>query len=321
MSIIDNAVLSIQVGVEDYLSEDGRRKYSAVRNIYAGLLLLYKEKLKQLSPERDKELLIKARIKPIPDRTGNMSLIGLGKKTVDVSQIRDRFKDFGVNVDWKKFDRIKDLRNDLEHYYTAEAPEVVLEILAKSCVLIQEFVSGELDTEPKILLGDKCWQSLLDIEEVYESYKKECMATLEKLNWPYGIIRSSLADIQCPDCSSELIKYNGPERDYPEIDLICHSCEKIFKYSDVITEHVGKIFFADSYIAATQGGEFPIEECMQCGLDSFVIDYNLCVNCGYEHEYAKCVECGCNIGLIVEGIDQPKICDRSEYLESMMYKD
>jgi len=321
MSIINNAILSIQVGVEDYLSKDGRRKYSAVRNIYAGLLLLYKEKLKQLSPKNDKELLIKARLKPIPNKGGEVDFIGLGKKTVDIRQIKDRFKDFGVTVDWKKFDRIKELRNDLEHYYTEEAPEAVLEILAKSCVLIQEFVSGELSKEPKILLGNECWQSLLDIEEVYDSYKKECMSTLDELIWPYEVVRRSLTDLECPNCSSELIKFKGPETEYPNIDLICHSCEKLFQYQDIMIEHLNKIYFADSYIAATQGGEYPIEECVQCGFDTFIIEDNLCVNCGYQHKYAKCVECGSDMGLIAEGIMQPKICDHCEYIESMMYKD
>ena len=51
MSIIQNAIDSIQIGIEDYESADDRRSVSAVRNISAGILLLYKEKLCQLSPE------------------------------------------------------------------------------------------------------------------------------------------------------------------------------------------------------------------------------------------------------------------------------
>ena len=41
MSLLQNAIDSIQVGVEDYLMEDDRRYLSAVRNICAGILLLY----------------------------------------------------------------------------------------------------------------------------------------------------------------------------------------------------------------------------------------------------------------------------------------
>ena len=53
MYLIENAQLSIQVGVDDYLRAQGhdlnsieakKRTISAVRNIYAGILLMYKEK-------------------------------------------------------------------------------------------------------------------------------------------------------------------------------------------------------------------------------------------------------------------------------------
>lgn len=44
MSILQNAIDSIQVGIEDFEDGDERRNVSAVRNISAGTLLLYKEK-------------------------------------------------------------------------------------------------------------------------------------------------------------------------------------------------------------------------------------------------------------------------------------
>ena len=44
MSIIQNAIDSIQIGVEDFESDDDRRSVSAVRNIAAGILLLYRRK-------------------------------------------------------------------------------------------------------------------------------------------------------------------------------------------------------------------------------------------------------------------------------------
>jgi hypothetical protein len=43
MSILNNAIESIQIGVEDFRSEDKRRQLSAVRNVVAGILLLYKD--------------------------------------------------------------------------------------------------------------------------------------------------------------------------------------------------------------------------------------------------------------------------------------
>ncbi|HDS1209226.1 hypothetical protein KE622_08000 [Shewanella algae] len=55
MSLLNNAVESIQIGVEDFESSDARRVLSAVRNISAGILLLYKEKLRRMSPSDNKD--------------------------------------------------------------------------------------------------------------------------------------------------------------------------------------------------------------------------------------------------------------------------
>ena len=52
-SLFDNAVQSIQLGVEDYQSNDAKRAVSAVRNFYAGVLLLAKEVLIRAAPESD----------------------------------------------------------------------------------------------------------------------------------------------------------------------------------------------------------------------------------------------------------------------------
>ncbi len=73
MSLLNNAIESIQVGVEDYLMGDSKRYLSAVRNICAGILLLYKEKLCRLSPPQDKEVLIKKDIRPVDDGTELLS--------------------------------------------------------------------------------------------------------------------------------------------------------------------------------------------------------------------------------------------------------
>lgn len=61
-TILANAVASVQIGVEDYLSDDPRRVLSAVRNLSAGILLLFKERLRELSPTNSDEVLIKQQI-------------------------------------------------------------------------------------------------------------------------------------------------------------------------------------------------------------------------------------------------------------------
>ena len=98
-SLLKNAVLSIQLGLEDYESEDERRVISAARNLYAGVLLLCKEVLRQMSPPGSHDLLIRVRKKAIKDEHGNVRLIGDGKKTIDRAEIEETFKQLQLKVD------------------------------------------------------------------------------------------------------------------------------------------------------------------------------------------------------------------------------
>ncbi len=54
-TLFDNTVQSIQLGIEDYEHNDPKRALSAVRNFYAGTLLLAKEVLVRAAPKAEKE--------------------------------------------------------------------------------------------------------------------------------------------------------------------------------------------------------------------------------------------------------------------------
>jgi hypothetical protein len=70
VNLLDNAIGSIKVGVEDAQSGKHERLLSAVRNIHAGILLLYKEALRRLSPPGSNEVLLKETIRPKRDAAG-----------------------------------------------------------------------------------------------------------------------------------------------------------------------------------------------------------------------------------------------------------
>src|SRR6266567_8643888 len=115
MSLLQNAVDSIEVGVEDYKLNTPRRAASAVRNFYAGVLLLLKEKLRQESPVGSNEALIYDRLEFKRGPTG-VIFVGKGKKTVDVEQIKERFKGLGLSLDVKRLAQLREIRNDVEHH-------------------------------------------------------------------------------------------------------------------------------------------------------------------------------------------------------------
>ena len=236
MSLLDNALESIQVGVEDYLMGDSKRYLSAVRNICAGILLLYKEKLCRLSPLPNKEVLIKKDIRPVYDGTGNVTFIGTGKKTVDVQEIKERFSSLKITVDWKRFDELNQLRNNIEHYYTDKSPDAVREVIAKSFILIRDFISDCLNEEPHQLLGDVCWQALLKTADVYEAEEEACKQSFEDIEFKHQILQEAVEKIRCPSCHSSLIKARDGSEFSISTSLSCGYCGKAFEFGDVMSE-------------------------------------------------------------------------------------
>ena len=249
MSILKNAIESIQVGIEDYQDGDERRSVSAVRNISAGILLLYKEKLCQLSPDKDKELLIRKDIRPIQNESGELSFEGRGKKTVDVQSIKERFSSLKVKVDWSRFDEINQLRNDLEHYYTSKSPDAVREVVSKSFLLIRNFITNELENDPQELIGDESWSVLLEVSDVYAKEELFCQETIHKIDWKYGSVRESLGHLRCPECHSSLIQAPYSDDNYPCVNLNCRSCNNDFSIDEVIGQCIDDSLAGAAFIA------------------------------------------------------------------------
>jgi hypothetical protein len=78
--LLHNAIKSIQIGLEDSESKDDGRLRSAVRNLYSGIVLLFKEKLREMSPEGSNEVLLKAKITPVMGSNGKVVFVGYGKR-------------------------------------------------------------------------------------------------------------------------------------------------------------------------------------------------------------------------------------------------
>lgn len=291
MSILQNAIDSIQIGVEDFSSTDERRSVSAIRNIAAGMLLLFKEKLCRLSPDYDNELLIKKDIEPEAGADGGLVFKGRGKKTVDVFQIRERFQSMKVEVDWKRLDEITNLRNELEHYYAKKTPDAVREVVAKSFLLIRDFVVKELKENPQELFGNQCWEALLETNEVYSVEEDACKASIVKVDWKYSAVKDSLEYLRCPACNSALVKAMDEDDAFPDINLLCKSCSEEFCFNDVVEECVQELLSESAYRRVKDGEESPFGTCPSCDKETFVLAEGCCVACESGLDYTNCSAC------------------------------
>lgn len=303
-TLLDNAVISIQIGVEDHTSDDPRRVLSAVRNISAGVLLLFKERLRQLSPAGSDEVLIKQNIRPSRDTSDNISFVGSGAKTVDVQQIKERFKDLNIKTDWARVDAIVKVRNAIEHYASSETESRVKELIADTFVVVRAFVSEELDLEADVLLGEDTWNIMLKVSGVYEAQRAECLAELEKLPWWSPGMARTASFLRCTHCESELIKpqyikesLSGDER------IICMECGDGMGLDQIIPYALDECFSADHYWSVSRGGKPALEECGECGTDTYITEDNICVLCGNPHQYTECVRCSQDLSGEEQGLD------------------
>ncbi|WP_335919944.1 hypothetical protein [Shewanella algae] len=295
MSLLNNAVESIQIGVEDFESSDARRVLSAVRNISAGILLLYKEKLRRMSPSGNDEVLIKQNIQPQVDSSGALVFTGFGKKTVDVQKIKERFKSIGVDVDWKLFENINRIRNDIEHYYTSEPESVIKEVIADSFVLIRDFLANHLQEEPLDLLGEECWNVLLQTATVFQKELDACREEMDKVSWESEALEDAYEKIRCGSCGSTLIKPVDPDEPLESLEFECVSCGEVTTFEGVAEELLNEYFGGEIYEHYTSGGELPLATCPECYKETYVISEDKCALCSGTRTYDSCYRCGATL--------------------------
>jgi hypothetical protein len=296
-TILQNAVQSIQIGVEDFESSDPRRVLSATRNITAGVLLLFKEKLRLLSPAGSDEALIKQKLVPEFAVDGSVIFKGQGKKTVDVQQIKERFKSLDIVVDMTTVDKINDIRNNIEHYLTNESPSAIKELVAGSFLIIRDFLTKELGHEPVDLLGVKTWNVLLETAEVYEKERKECKEAIEAIDWGSPTMHGMASELSCPNCESALVKPIDPDvASLQEMEFKCTVCGEISELVDMLEKALADYFAWEIYTSVKDGGDSPLATCWECGRETYIIEDGECAACGATPEHDHCAVCHAHLG-------------------------
>lgn len=299
MSILENAIDSIIIGVEDYNMEDERRLISSTRNIYAGILLLFKHKLVELSPYGSDEVLIKQKILPKLNEDNELFWIGKGKKTVDTFSIEERFKSLGISVDWKRLEKINKYRNNIEHYYSDESKESIQALLSDSFLVIRDFIRKYLHEDPKELLGEETYNILLDISEVYEAEKKACIATYDTVEGFGKIFLEALPNVTCEKCGSGLIEFDEFN------DFICKVCNHIHDEDELLEKSL-ELKYTLSFDEQKDGIEERVARCPNCVKLTYLMGEEECQSCGYTASH----ECDCGEILSTWNIENDEnLCD------------
>ncbi len=314
MSILKNAVDSIAIGLEDYQSTDERRIISSARNIFAGILLLFKHKLAELSPPDSDEALIKQKVLPTLN-AGEVNWVGKGPKTVDVRDIEDRFKSLGIELDWKRLEKIHKYRNNIEHYYSDLTHESIQRLISDSFLIIRDFASIHLRRDPKELLGEEAWAVLVEVNEVYEREKLECVEKIKRLSFYSDEISLALSEYSCNECGSGLIAPLGESDDAIEEEFECRSCNESYVYENIINRALPEYFRDLIYFSHKEGDYIPLTGCPHCLENLYLYNEKICAGCGEAAEH-ECNVCGSTMN--PEEISEDPICSSCLY---MMEKD
>ncbi len=314
MSILKNAVDSIAIGLEDFESSDPRRVISSTRNIFAGILLLFKHKLVSLSSPESDEALIKQRVLPVFDQSGQVRWTGKGKNTVDVPNIKERFESLAIDVDWDRIEKLRRFRNDIEHYYKDLRRDAIRSLISDSFIVINEFVRKHLGQDPKTLLGDHAWSVLIEVNEVYEREKAECTAALQSLEFFNDEIGNAFEHYSCEGCGSGLIVPSICDGEALEAEYVCKSCGHALPYEDIVKFAVADYYSADVYLSYTDGGDSPIADCPECD-GIYLYNEGVCSFCGHVAEH-ECQRCGSTI--MPEELSSEPFCG---YCAHVMAKD
>lgn len=291
MSILQNAIDSISLGLEDYKSPDPRRLVSATRNIYAGILLLFKCKLSDMSPAGSDDVLLKELVFPTATSTGDILWKGRGKKTVDVARIHERFDGLGIAIDWKRLDEINEYRNNIEHYFSSLSKKAVSDIIAKSFLIIRDFLVAHLELDPRSTLGEAAWQTLVEVNDVYLREREECTASVENIDWHSDMLEASLLDFKCDQCGSDLIFATSPTADRDSTTFECRSCGRKWTFDYIVEPAIHNYCGWRDHMAIKDGGEVASTQCPRCFKETYILEEQQCAACLETLEHT-CQRCG-----------------------------
>lgn len=289
--ILQHAVDSVELGVNDFRMDEALREISAMRNIYAGLLLLFKVKLVQLG--------------------NNDELIWIGakrKRSVDYEQIRDLFKKHEVRVDWSKLGNIRKYRNDIEHLYDARRlkRDSVRQYILDSFSIACAFMRDHLSKDPQDLFDPEPWQYWMEEKSIFEQQQRECIALLDAFKWPTRTSALHVRNACCPECSSILLK-PLPEKyyhnNYP--DFRCSVCGHEMEFDLLLIAACEQVEERECYDYKCSG-PMRFGECISCGHNTYDSLEGECAICGAEP--FVCVRCGNIISTDEMAQDNGKVC-------------
>ncbi|NRR29635.1 hypothetical protein HSX11_05505 [Oxalobacteraceae bacterium] len=303
----ENALTSIRLGIEDFqrsrlaLEQNGdpARALSAIRNLFAGVLLLFKYRIAtSVNDPEDAAILIFNPPEVLPQADGNGGVewqpVGKFKRTtIDVATIKKRFEGFDIEMDWATIEKLQECRNHLEHLHPANTLGEVANFVAELFPILRDFVQTQMIEQPAELLG-AAWPIMLEHHTFFMDTRAECVAAWSEAGAP-DLMQPWLEECQCDECGSSLLR---PHAEDIEEGVSVEEHDEAFRYVCVACGHsdlIGPLMIKSLVDAhdydPRDGGEPSVEACNECQRNTFVIGEQHCLWCGAELDYPECAVC------------------------------
>lgn len=307
MTILQNAIDSIQLGIEDYelIKENPKRLISCTRNLFSGILLLFKYYLYTVNPD----------LIYIPLKSKEKGR----KKTLDFKQLKDKLDESQVLIEWGELEKIQKIRNDIEHKYSDENPLIILGLVAVSYNVINDFVRKYLQRDPIEIFGEEIWSILIEVDRVYQIERNQCINDLDSNTYYNFKILELIKQSNCSECGFDVIKPLKNNTNSHQIEYRCLSCFKETDYHELIVsaieQEVDYQQRRDSMFGDSLNEVFCT--CPSCWTNAYSIESCFCFSCQYQ---AKQICDVCESSLTGDEISfQSKFCSacRNRYEKVM----
>lgn len=305
--LLKSALSSILMGIDDFflaqkpVAEGGyqMRTLSAVRNFYAGILLLLKYCIATKIHNGERLLFPQ---KPVPDGHGGYILSQKMGKSINFAETKEICQTFGISVDWTTLSRINRERNQIEHFYSENSISAINEFVFDACVIMKDIIVTQLNTFPRGLLGAE-WDRLMEHQKYYERHIADCRAKWLNLGLKNKFLEMC-SSLRCEACGSQQIQPTVEHVNFPENDChyFCYGCQ----YQGFLSRLLSHMLVLESGYDPYGEVDCPIQTCLECEEPYLDMRVGLCHACGHQLEHRFCRQC--NEALNLEEQDFGGLC-------------
>jgi len=162
-------------------------------------------------------------------------------------------------------------------------------------VILRNFITTELKEDPLSLLGEETWQAMLEVSEVYEAERKECVDLLAAVDWGSDALAESIMGLTCSACSGSLLRPEDGQTSYNyDMALQCRICGELRSPESYVPEAIANALSSSAYASMKDGGETAYTTCPECNADAYIMEGQRCALCG-ESAVHTCERCGNDI--------------------------